>query len=146
MAAVIGKLTVSSRGILTSIVLPVHSVSWFIIFLTIPNDAPIVTNGTWLPTYVLPTKFLTLFAAFFIGVGEAVYQRRRFLHQLPNTILGFTLFYISVYPAYPQRSTRAIHRDFSIIFFVIIFYIVIIFSQNLTDMKFIWRNIVFFSF
>ena len=74
MAAIVGKLTSSSRGILTAIVLPLHAVSWFIIFLTIPEDAPIVTDGTWLPTYVLPTKFLILFAAFFIGVGEAVYQ------------------------------------------------------------------------
>ena len=74
MAALVSKSVKSPRGYLSCISMTLHSASWFIIFLTFPDSSPTVDNGTWDVAYMKPTKALILVAAFFIGVGEAVYQ------------------------------------------------------------------------
>ncbi|XP_053309919.1 UNC93-like protein MFSD11 isoform X2 [Spea bombifrons] len=55
--------------------LVVHFLAFYLIFLNVPNDAPIASrDGTFSRAFVDPSKFLALFSSFLLGLGDSCFN------------------------------------------------------------------------
>ncbi|KAG8446106.1 hypothetical protein GDO86_013829, partial [Hymenochirus boettgeri] len=55
--------------------LVVHFLAFYLIFLAIPNDAPIASrDGTYSRAYIDPSKTLALLCSFFLGLGDSCFN------------------------------------------------------------------------
>ncbi|KAM8947795.1 UNC93-like protein MFSD11 isoform 2-T2 [Pelodytes ibericus] len=71
----LGKNSRFGRNPVYILGLLVQFLAFYLIFLSIPNDAPIATrDGTYSRAYIDPSQFLALFSTFLLGLGDSCFN------------------------------------------------------------------------
>ncbi|KAM4664622.1 UNC93-like protein MFSD11 [Discoglossus pictus] len=64
-----------SRNPVVILGLVVHVLAFYLIFLNVPNDAPIASrDGTYSQAFIAPSKVLALFCSFLLGLGDSCFN------------------------------------------------------------------------
>ncbi|XP_053565544.1 UNC93-like protein MFSD11 [Bombina bombina] len=71
----LGKNSRFGRNQVVFLGLVVHLLAFYLIFLNIPNDAPIASrDGTFSRAFIDPSKVLALFCSFLLGLGDSCFN------------------------------------------------------------------------